>query len=534
MNLIIFIVSLILIAVHYALGPNDVKTKQTFQLASPIAYTTLFDHDLHQSIEKLAQENWAIRNDTDHEVTLILKGVYVDDTYGTAPLKETTPQEIIINTHKTISAVITPQETLDKNETNNKQKKIIIKDVQFKFDNIPFFLNLENKGDGYKIVVHKERTPSFPQALSVSSFMPHLLDETRATAINIPSPQIPSGELCLNPNNVNDYFIKVYNLHISYLFETLLPQENINKQAYFDKLTHAYQINSLEKMIALSKDSKFIDTVKVPPIIHTLWFTSEADPKELPERYIYWLKKSIEACPREHGFSHWFWVHDKTKLPKTIKALEDLNVVIHETTELGDFPMKDLYDQELKNKRFGRVSDIFRLVVLDKFGGVYRDTDYRIHQSLLPLLTHYDFVAAREPWWHLISNALIISCPGHPMIRKAMDIIQRNCHSTSNPIPTYLQYEIDQKKETNVESKWYTVFMTGPGIFFPVIDQGFNQKGYTDIILPHPYLQPSYHIAFPQPDHLGWQQPVPLPAYGVHYFEGAWTPERSKEFGSRG
>ncbi len=534
MKIFFFVASLISMMAQYTFSAPNLKSKTTYPLPSPVSYTTIFNHDFHQAIEKLAQKKWTIRNETDHNIILVIHNVYVDSNYGTTALIEAPTQEISVGSHDTFSTKYNPQYIIDFENAGGGSKKIIIKDIQFKTENAPYFLNLENKGNGYTIVFQKEMVPSFPQIIPVIDFTPHYLDETNVTAIHIPSSQIPSRELCLDPNNLNEGFVRYYNSHLYYLYNTLFPQENINKKEFFDKFNNAYKKNSLEHLTSLNKNSKMIKSVKVPPIIHTLWFTSDEEPKELPERYIYWLKKSIEACPPEHGFSHWLWVHDKTKLPNTIKALEALHVEVHETKELGNFPLKNLYDLQLKDKRFGRVSDIFRLVVLDRFGGIYRDTDYRIHQSLLPLLNSYDFVAAREPWWNLISNALIIACPGHPMIRKAMDMIQRNCQSSANPIPSYLQHEIDNKAKNKMESKWYTIFMTGPGMFFPVIDQAFNQEGYTDIILPHPYLLPSTLIAFPQGDHIGWNQSVPLPSYGVHYFEGSWTPERTNEFGSRG
>lgn len=492
------------------------NAKTTFPLPSPVTYKTIIEHDFHQAVEKLAHSQWEIINRTDQDIPLMIKSVYVDANYGRKLSEPAPTQEISIS----------PQQR--ERIQNPSPHKTVITNVQFNSKKSPYFLSLENTGDGYKIVITKNLVPTFPQYIASDDLTPKLLDKTKTAPLKIPSPQIPPKELCLFPDNIPDGYIDYYNTHVNFLYDTLFPREKINAKDLHDRINSAYR--SFNQKISYKNPSGAITRVKVPPIIHTLWFTADKNPKELPERYIYWLKKCIEACPPEQGFSHWLWVHDKTKLPQTMKLMKELHVEVHETHELGDFPLKNLYEDQFNNKRFGRASDLFRLAVLYKVGGIYRDTDYRIHQSLLPLLEQYNFIAAREPFWSFISNALLISSPGHPMIHKAIEIVERNCLYKANPAPDYLL------KLTHIQDEmaWDTVFKTGPGMFYPVLDHAFDREDWTDVLLPHSYFIPSHFQAYPQPHSVGWGDSVPLPAYGAHYFENSWTTKNTKEFGSIG
>lgn len=523
-KLILMVYCLVIISSD-AIGKTTPKT--TLPLPFPIEYKTIFEHDFHQAIEKLAQENWIIYNETDQEVVLIIKRIHANSHYGQDSQINLPPKEIHIAPHQEFSTK--DNATMIQIESrNNLSQKIFITDVQFKFNNKSCFLNLESNETGYRIVIQKRQIPAFPQIIPYDDMTPQLLDPNKTIPITNSPKTIPPKNICFSPNNIDAGFINYYNQHIHSLHNTIFPRENINIKKFYSKLNIAY--NSFEKNLNPNGKSGSISNVKVPPIIHTLWFTSDEKPRGLPKRYIYWLKKSIEACPKKHGFSHRLWVHNKSKLPKTVKIMESLGVEIHETKELGDFPLKYLYEVQFNNKRYGRASDIFRLVVLNKIGGIYRDTDYRIHQSLLPLIESYNFIAAREPWWTFVSNAFIISSPNHPMIRKAMDIVERNCLFNANPVPEYLL----RTPQIVDQGTWDTVFKTGPGVFSPIIDQGFNLKGFTDIILPHSYLLPTTINAFPQSHSISWNESVPLSAYGVHYFEGSWTVKQSTEFGSLG
>jgi mannosyltransferase OCH1-like enzyme len=66
-------------------------------------------------------------------------------------------------------------------------------------------------------------------------------------------------------------------------------------------------------------------------------------------------------------------------------------------------------------------SDILRLEVLWRFGGVYVDTDFECHRPLDPVIEGLDFFTAplKPNGW--VNNAFIGSAPGHPILDRALD-----------------------------------------------------------------------------------------------------------------
>jgi hypothetical protein len=68
-------------------------------------------------------------------------------------------------------------------------------------------------------------------------------------------------------------------------------------------------------------------------------------------------------------------------------------------------------------------SDILRLEVLWRFGGVYLDTDFECRGSIEPLLEGLDFFSAQlKPG--RVNNAIIGSVAGHPILDRALDEIR--------------------------------------------------------------------------------------------------------------
>ncbi len=140
------------------------------------------------------------------------------------------------------------------------------------------------------------------------------------------------------------------------------------------------------------------ETPRIPKIIHQIWL----GPKPPPSYY--WDYK--ETWKKLHpDWEYRFWTD------KEVEAL--------------DFDLKDLY---MRTPNWGEKSDILRAELLDRFGGLYVDTDFECVKSFEELHYKYDFYTGLEPPHdgdssssapHItISDALIGTVPGHPILRK--------------------------------------------------------------------------------------------------------------------
>lgn len=145
---------------------------------------------------------------------------------------------------------------------------------------------------------------------------------------------------------------------------------------------------------------------KIPKIIHQIWLGPKAPPS------YYWdYKESWQKFNPDWEYRFW-----------TDKEVAEL-----------DFDLKDLYD---RTPNWGEKSDILRAELLDRFGGLYVDTDFECLKCFSDLNYKYDFYTGLEPPHdgdssssapHVtISDALIGSAPGHPIIKKWKKYIRAN------------------------------------------------------------------------------------------------------------
>ena len=113
-------------------------------------------------------------------------------------------------------------------------------------------------------------------------------------------------------------------------------------------------------------------------------------------------------------------------------------------------------------------SDILRLEVLWRFGGVYVDTDFECLRSLEPLIEEVEFFTA----WierHRINNAIIGSVPGHPILDRALAEMQpREFYGYDKEAagPLFLNQIVEQYPATTIFPK---------DLFYPKTEEARRQ-----------------------------------------------------------
>jgi mannosyltransferase OCH1-like enzyme len=130
---------------------------------------------------------------------------------------------------------------------------------------------------------------------------------------------------------------------------------------------------------------------KIPQKIHQIWIGSE-----IPSYLLEYSKTLQKANP---GYEYKLW---------TEKDADEF-----------DFKNKELF---YKAKNPGQKSDILRYAILEKFGGIYFDTDFIGYKSLDPFL-HLDFFTGvafdKAP---TLFNGMIGTTPGNNLIKEANNI----------------------------------------------------------------------------------------------------------------
>lgn len=127
----------------------------------------------------------------------------------------------------------------------------------------------------------------------------------------------------------------------------------------------------------------------IPRIFHQIWIGEDPFPKEYARYQKSWLR-------RNPGWELRFWREDD--LPSDLRRTE-------------------IYE---RLRQPAERSDLLRLELLHRYGGVYLDSDFECRRSIEPLLERVTFfVAYLKPG--RINNAIIGAVPGHTLLERAIE-----------------------------------------------------------------------------------------------------------------
>ena len=152
---------------------------------------------------------------------------------------------------------------------------------------------------------------------------------------------------------------------------------------------------------------------KIPKVVHFIWL----GPRPFPPGSVENIRSWIAHHP---NWTVKFWT-DRDR-PTPCNGMQKLYV--------QDFPfafLKDCYDD---SENYGEKSDVLRFEILYREGGVYADHDANCLQSFEKLNQAYDLYTCLEtPHPAFVGraitsgNGLIGSRPGHPVIKKTIEVI---------------------------------------------------------------------------------------------------------------
>eukprot|EP00293_Proteomonas_sulcata_P011638 CAMPEP_0184304062 /NCGR_PEP_ID=MMETSP1049-20130417/13688_1 /TAXON_ID=77928 /ORGANISM="Proteomonas sulcata, Strain CCMP704" /LENGTH=301 /DNA_ID=CAMNT_0026615797 /DNA_START=97 /DNA_END=999 /DNA_ORIENTATION=+ len=195
---------------------------------------------------------------------------------------------------------------------------------------------------------------------------------------------------------------------------------------------------------------------RIPKVIHHIWLGSE-----LPEHFKKLRQGWIDRHP---GWELRLW--DDTAV----------------ATELEEKPLKNM-ELYFCAKNFGEMSDVLRLEILQRYGGVYVDVDFECLGSL-DQLVHSDvkmFCGLSNVGWVEINNGLIGSVAEHPIICECVDSLEIRDNQFMSEI---------------MGTRNKTISKTGPGKFTRTISSWIHStepsvvKEASVVILPSSVLYP--------------------------------------------
>lgn len=208
--------------------------------------------------------------------------------------------------------------------------------------------------------------------------------------------------------------------------------------------------------------------VIIPRIIHLIWLGN----KTMPINYRYYLET-------------WKQYHPTWEI-----KLWNREAILKE-----NFPNMDLF---LLARSHAEQADLIRYEILNRYGGLYIDTDIECFTNFDELHYRYDFYVNMEPpalnkKRVTIANNMIASVPNHYILTQTLNNIRENWKKN------------EEYFETNFSNSWTSFGRSAHNLavqrtMYPLSDGVFNfletqdQDNYKSIILPSGYNIPMYVV----------------------------------------
>lgn len=270
-------------------------------------------------------------------------------------------------------------------------------------------------------------------------------------------------EQCSSPGNV----------------EELFSQEGINykTQNSLTILDSLHKLSNLDQM-------EFDQVSKIPLITHKVYFMPEDKKSGFETFYIEEMKINfLRLNSLEGKWQHNVWVNRPEFIPAEIRNIK--GVQIRDITEFKNHVLyNDLIDLIKKGNSerlyLAEASDLLRLIVLQKIGGIYSDMDYEIYNpiKLFELMHKFDFIGGRE---HVginsyYGNAFIATKPNHSVLNEAIMLSIRNrAKNSSSSKPYYIKHPCNSGD---------ALYFNGPPLITIAYFKKNNLENNRDIILP--------------------------------------------------
>jgi hypothetical protein len=212
-------------------------------------------------------------------------------------------------------------------------------------------------------------------------------EHKQLTGINAYGYNFPVYNPDVLKNIDSNYVILLTNSKFSSILEYLESLENLDDVDIY--IIPLIQIELARSALEISID-KYNDKQLIPKTIHYCWFGNIPIPEEI-QRYINSWKK---YCP-DYKIVEW---NDKNYNYLDIPYVREAHAV----------------------GKYSFVSDVARLEILYKYGGIYLDTDVELYRNLDELLYQKGFIGV-EKWGNINSGGGCGAVPNHPMIKEMLD-----------------------------------------------------------------------------------------------------------------
>lgn len=277
-------------------------------------------------------------------------------------------------------------------------------------------------------------------------------------------------------------------------FESLMGKElpawkHVQTPEDFQNLAFFKEV--YEKNILALKEAK--DRYNIPKVVHFIWIGPKPFPRESVENVRTWIAHHPDWKIK-------FWTDRVRPLPHP-----DMEFCL-----IKGFPFHKLEPFYQRSDNFAEKSDLLRLEILFKEGGIYVDHDVTCLKSFDPLNKTYDLFCGMEvPYPTALSssvlptNNILGTRAGHPLLIRCMDWLEQHWDQIEKDYP-------GQDRDAVITRISHRTFR----VLGEMFKKYGNTQGNIDIALP------SYYFNAPK---------LEQALYARHQYKGTWF-ENESEF----
>lgn len=245
------------------------------------------------------------------------------------------------------------------------------------------------------------------------------------------------------------------------------------------------------------------DFARIPKILHFIWLGS----KEIPNK---------DTC-----LSTWRQFHPDWD----IQIWTDDTLAAHEDLQ---FLNRDPLEYACKNRLYGMASDILRLELLWKYGGLYIDVDYVCIGNVDSFHDSFDFYCGASCTHNIeINNGLLASKPRHVLLLKMMKDIHSWWQGRQAPFSQISAFLADTSSldlATQV-SHDETIAHTGPGLLTRTVGHYLESEetageASTIVVFPYTVFHPLPNTERHNRDQ--WRNFIRNDTKAIHLWQCSW------------
>ena len=228
------------------------------------------------------------------------------------------------------------------------------------------------------------------------------------------------------------------------------------------------------------------ESIRIPQVLHFIWLGPKPFPRESVENIRGWMAKHPDWTIK-------FWTDRERPVP--IPGMQ--------LCPIQEIPLLKLRPCFHKSDNYAEKSDLLRLEILFQEGGIYVDHDVKCLKAFDPLNASYDFYCGIDmpfrsslPSCIFTTNNLIGAKPGHPILMRAMDLLEQKWDAIQEAYP-------GADRDALLNRVLHRTFW----LFGLAVKEMNNQGGNRDIVFP------AYYFDAPNDDLALWSR---------HQYAGLW------------